>query len=325
MGWRFTLGAFVAVNAWAVAGQAAEPASDVMVSTPTVTGQAPEHLVEALRKGVADGLSDAGVAIVQTPLNCDMSCLAGEVASGKARAFVTTEVQVTGSDYAFVVDILDGAGSSVSRQEGTCEICTFDEASVSVRELVARAAEGLGPPPISTGTVRIVSDPPGATVTVDGTAVGTTPYEGPLDEGAHSVELTLDGRERAAQQVEIAGGQTSTVELELTRRSRISPRTTEYIGWTAIGVGVAALAGGITMLVLDENPVESNCSGVHVDAEGNCEFRYDTLGGGIALTVAGVVAAGGGTGLMLYSRKKRQQDRGPAEVGLIPGGLRARF
>jgi hypothetical protein len=216
-------------------------------------------------------LTDAGLEVAQGPEGCaDATCSAKAVAEGRARAYVSTDVTITGSDYTLTVDILDGDGRSLARKEGSCEICTYDEATVALRELVAAAARELAP---------------AAAEPVPAPVVEPEPAEPP--------------------------------------RKWMSPRTTELIAWSAIGVGAAALVGGIVLLVLDDDPIKSNCSGVHVDADGDCEFRYDTLGGGIGLTVAGAAVAGGGVGLLLWSRK--QGKREPAEVSLVPWGVRARF
>ena len=249
-------------------------AGRIIVPPPSIQGEAPEHIAGALQQGVRDGLTDAGVEVTDAPPGCsDATCAAKAVSSGQARAYASTEVRITGSDYVLSADILDGNGTSLARKEGSCEICTYEEAAAALRELVAAAARELPPPE------------PEPTVTAPAPVIEPKPAAPP--------------------------------------RKRLSPQTTQIIAFTAIGVGVAALAGGIALLVLDENPVKSNCSGVHVDADGDCEFRHDTLGGGIALTVAGVAAAGGGVGLLLWSRKQARQD--PAEVALVPWGIRARF
>jgi hypothetical protein len=242
----------------------------VLVSPPVLEGEAPEHIAGALEQAARDGLADAGAEVGVAPEGCaDATCMAQAVSDGQARGVVATEVRITGSDYALVADIRDGEGKSLARKEGTCEICTYEEAGLALRELVAAAARDLG-----------VAEPvPAPTPVVD-----PEPAE---------------------------------------PRLRMSPKTTMILAYTAIGVGVAALAGGIAMIVLDENPVKSNCSGVHVDADGDCELRYDTLGGGIGLTVAGAVVAGGGVGLLLWSRKRNQTET--AEVSVVPWGVRARF
>jgi hypothetical protein len=251
-------------------------ARSVIVPPPTIKGEAPEHIAGALQQGVRDGLTDAGVEVGEAPQGCaDATCAAKAVSSGQARAYVSAEVRITGSDYVLSADILDGNGKSLARKEGSCEICTYEEAAVALRELVAAAARELAP----------VEPEPSVTAPAPVIEPEPAPAKPP--------------------------------------RKRLSPQTTQIIAFTAIGVGVAALVGGIVLLVLDENPVKSNCSGVHVDADGDCEFRHDTLGGGIALTVTGVAVAGGGVGLLLWQRK--QAKRGPSEVSLVPWGLRARF
>jgi hypothetical protein len=279
---RSRCGVVPAVLAWVVGttavAQEPEPAavaegSGVLALPPTIQGEAPEHIVGALQQGVRDGLTDAGIEVVKAPQGCaDASCAAKAVADGQARAYVSAEVRITGSDYALTADILDGDGRSLARKDGLCEICTYDEAAVALRELVAAAAGALGPSEAVVPAKVIEPEP--------------APPPPPPSK-------------------------------------RMSPRTTEIIAWTAIGVGVAALVGGITLLVLDENPVKSNCSGPQVDADGDCAFRYDTLGGGIGLTVAGVAVAGGGVGLLLWSRKHGKRE--PAALSLVPWGVRARF
>lgn len=299
----------------------------VAVAPPAVTGQEADHVVDALAQGVRDGLAQAGVEVAEAPEGCaDATCLAEATSSGQMRGYVTTEVSITGSDYTMTVDILGPDGGSLARRDGSCEICTYEEAAVAMKDLVAEAASELGPPPVATGTVTIGSNPPGATVMVDGTAVGTTPLETSLDEGPHAVELSLEGYTAVQQEVIVVGGEAQAVDVELTkaRGGGFSPRTAEIVAWSAIGVGAAVLAGGIALLVLDENPVRSNCSGVHVDSDGDCEFRYNTLGGGIGLTVTGLAVAGGGVGLYLWNRKRDSGASG-TEVALVPGGVRLRF
>jgi hypothetical protein len=246
-----------------------EAGRSVLVPPPTLSGEAPEHIAGALQEGVRAGLTDAGLPVVEAPEGCaDTSCAAAAVAEGKASAYVRTEVSITGSDYALAVDMVDAEGRSLARKEGHCEICTYEEAAVALRELVAATASDL--PPTEASVPPPTVDP----------------------------------------------------EPEPPKR-RMSPKTTQIAALTAIGVGVAALAGGIVLLVLDENPVKSNCSGPHVDADGDCEFRYSTLGGGIGLTVTGAVVAGGGVGLLLWSRKQAKGE--PPAVSLVPWGVRARF
>ncbi len=297
--------------------------TDVLVLGPQIEGQAPQHLAQTLRDGVAQGLSDAGVGVSDAPDGCETpECAAEQAASGRVRAYANTVVQVTDNDYVLSVELVDAQGNAVAHTDGSCDICSFEEAGEALRGLAEQAGHALGPA-ARVGEIHVTSDPAGADVTLDGVIVGVTPYTQTVSEGAHTVELTHDGRRPSRQHLDVVADEVSTVDLELRRGGAVSPRTTEAIGWAAIAVGAATLISGVTLLALDETPVRSNCSAPNVDADGDCEFRYDTLGGGIGLTVAGAAVAGTGVGLVIFSRRRGSRVSG--DVALTPGGFRARF
>ncbi|MGD8957890.1 MAG: PEGA domain-containing protein, partial [Chromatiaceae bacterium] len=54
--------------------------------------------------------------------------------------------------------------------------------------------------------VRIASEPPGATVTVDGEPIGVTPLDTELLQGAHNLELTLEKHKPVALQQQVIAG-----------------------------------------------------------------------------------------------------------------------
>jgi hypothetical protein len=67
-------------------------------------------------------------------------------------------------------------------------------------------------------TLRVLSQPEGASVTVDGTDVrGTTPLARLLPAGTHTVTASYPGFEDRAQQVSLEAGQELTVKLTLRR------------------------------------------------------------------------------------------------------------
>lgn len=106
----------------------------------------------------------------------------------------------------------------------------------------------------------------------------------------------------------------------------MSPRTAkilEGVGWGAVGVGAAALVSGIALLILNDRPAKNNCDAGDVDASGNCRYLWNTAGGGIGLTISGVVVAGAGAGLVIYSRKKN--GRTESSVALSAGSIEVRF
>ncbi len=68
----------------------------------------------------------------------------------------------------------------------------------------------------TTGTLQIASSPQGASVTVDGTPVGTTPVQVTAGAGPHTVVLTKSGYQTATRQVTVTAGQTSYLNVTLT-------------------------------------------------------------------------------------------------------------
>jgi PEGA domain len=66
------------------------------------------------------------------------------------------------------------------------------------------------------GTLVIDSRPQGATVSVDGRAVGTTPITvGDVRAGNHSVQITRDGYRTWSASVDIKGGEQNRVTASL--------------------------------------------------------------------------------------------------------------
>jgi hypothetical protein len=328
MGSRFggTLGAAIVAVSTSGAVAAAEP-SAVVVGPPSLSESAPEHVRQAMLDGVVAGVAAAGATVGAVPDSCvDASCMAVEVSEGRARAVVLTEVEIVGSDYSLSVELQASEGTASTRKDAVCEICTYEEAATMLEGLVTEAIESLGPaagPAETTGLLRVTSAPSGATVEVDGVPVGTTPYEGSWPAGSHRIEVAQRGRSTQGRVVEIDGGGASEESFELPRTGGLSPATMQIVGWSAVGVGAASLIGGIAMLVLDNNGVKSNCDGTNVDVEGDCAFRYDTLAGGVALTVVGAAAIAGGTTILVIGR--RNGRRPAAEVAWRGAGLRARF
>jgi len=101
--------------------------------------------------------------------------------------------------------------------------------------------------------LSVTSDPPGATLSVDGRALGITPWAGELAPGRHEIELTLAGHAARRAELTLAPERSSELALQLVpqpelarpteapnRWSRVSPLT-----WTFFGVGAAAITGGV--------------------------------------------------------------------------------
>ncbi len=130
----------------------------------------------------------------------------------------------------------------------------------------------LRPAPAPTGSLRVLTDPPGATVSVDGEPVGASPVtkEG-LAPGEHIVEATLRGHQTARETIQVESGQQRVVSLSLQREARRPGR-----------IVVNATASGAVVSVDGEEKgpppvvVENAAPGTHaimVKAPGYEDFR----------------------------------------------------
>jgi TonB family protein len=78
--------------------------------------------------------------------------------------------------------------------------------------------------PPKMGTADVVSNPPGATVKIDGTSVGVTPLSGhKLKAGNHRVEVVSDGYEPWAGQVSVRENKSARVDANLRKIAVATP------------------------------------------------------------------------------------------------------
>jgi hypothetical protein len=81
----------------------------------------------------------------------------------------------------------------------------------------------LTPVPPTTGTLAVSSTPSGASVSVDGKSVGTTPASIPLAAGTHTLTLSLAGYQDYSRTFPITAGQTTNISTILNQVSGTIP------------------------------------------------------------------------------------------------------
>lgn len=184
------------------------------------------------------------------------------------------------------------------------------------------------------GQLAVVG-PRGARVIVGEADSGTLPLANPVhvSEGPTSVRVQLDGYVPFERNLSVPGGGSLTIEatlaplapaepavgaapapaaLSFDRDQPASGQTSRIVGWSLLGVSAAAIAAGVTFLVLDG---KETCSKPSPDAR--CPRLYDTkLEGWVALGAG--VAAGAAGGLFLY-----RSQRGDVALSLTPSALLA--
>jgi len=120
-----------------------------------------------------------------------------------------------------------------------------DEAQARVAQLeLALAALGVQ-------QLRVASEPPGATLSVEGDVLGVTPWAGELTPGLHQIRLEHAGYRAHESQITLSAQHAADLEATLLplpadevktpgALARIRP-----LSWSFLGVGLGALAAGI--------------------------------------------------------------------------------
>ncbi len=154
------------------------------------------------------------------------------------------------------VELLDvEVGAMGARLTEDCESCTGVKASEQLADMVKRAVFQSASLP--RGVLEIRSVPPGATVFIDGTELGITPYKRPAFAGAHKLVLRHTGYRSQQVEAQVDDGQKKHVEVTLSvgtdpvkvvvieREKKSTPVYKKWWFWVAIAGSVAA-AGAIT-------------------------------------------------------------------------------
>ena len=93
-------------------------------------------------------------------------------------------------------------------------------AETAPREVAASPPKIVTPPPrrvIKPGTLKVSSTPAGAKITLDGKAAGVTPKEFSLPAGTHKLQFDRSGYEVTIRLVDLKGGETRPLAVEMRR------------------------------------------------------------------------------------------------------------
>lgn len=299
-------------------------AGESVVVFPEMGGSLPKPVRDTLVRAAGDVLVEHGLQATRPDAGCtsyaDPGCRETLLAG---RLGLSIEVELQASDYAVTARVVATDGSVVQTSTEVCKICRHDELPATVRKAVEDVMTTLEDAQPKTGTLSIVSTPSGASVSVDGANAGETPLDLELAAGSHAIGVSAPGRVGATEQTDIAAGEVTRRAYELRPDGLVSPRTEIGLGWGVVAVGAVVAFSGISLLVLDEQQIASQCEGNDVDADGDCRYLYDTVLTGAGLLAGGVAVAGGG-GLMVWHGKRRSARR-PASVALNSMGLQVSF
>ncbi len=166
--------------------------------------------------------------------------------------------------------------------------------------------------------IEVITEPPGAAVSIDGRQLGPSGQKFPAQEGRHRVLVQLSGYRDADAEVDVVDGETKRVELKLAPTSSKSGLDGErhhpprLVQWSLIGGGAGLVIAGSLYsyaTALDSAPPPGQPR--------DSEWLYNKT----ALAVAGIggaVAVGGLIWLLLTPKS----DSAPT-VSLAHDGVRA--
>lgn len=160
----------------------------------------------------------------------------------------------------------------------------------------------------------VVSTPGGARVAVDGEDLGVTPLRTRLLAGARVARFDLDGHRPVDAALRIEPGTPFRLEVTLEPVVVDEADLRRTAGYTAIGLGAAALVGAGVLSYLTVQAIDERDAAGSRAAHTTAQDRANVLGvGAIASGVAGLAAVGVG-GWLLATLPEDAND-----VALVPG------
>jgi hypothetical protein len=282
----------------------------VAVARLAFEGGVPEAARELFGQRLAEGLTAARFEVITGALVRERlaaaglaadSCSGGSCTETAARALgvsylVFASIVEHEKTYDVTLDLVNGrSGVTIGTNRERCEICGVEEASekVSLAASALRARlEALANTP---ARFIIRARPSRARVTLDGEPIGPAPVDRELAPGVHKLELAAEGYDVLEKTITAVNGVDETLDLELVVQPTKLPM--RAMGWIAVAVGVAALAGGAWAESVDGD--ELSCDAGARDDRGNCPRVRNTRVLGAVLAGVGAASATLG-GVWLY-------------------------
>lgn len=304
---------------------------------PLPAGLAPP-LSAAVRQAVQKGLAEedkaalispdaAGAALRRTRAlaSCldEEECLAALVAAVNARYAIRVHLELSpGADpgggsaaYRLAVQLFDGpSGEWTPTAAGSCDSCSLAQAMEKLRDQTSQLMQqALNQ---ARGKLVLTTQPPGASVMVNGRRRGTTPFEREAAVGTYQVSLAKSGYATTTDSVGIEDGVTARLHRVLPRLPDSSGagkrRTVRAAAWTLLGLGTASLALGGTLWGLD------GYQACDVAATRRCALELDSQTAGITLVAGGGAALLTSIVLLGVDARRAQGGReSPRSTGLL--------
>ena len=205
-----------AVIAVLVLGGNEDDAPDTKPPT-TAASAAPDPSVAAALDEAEAQLRDARLDDAEASLDAIAHAALGEPTTKARHAKLERRLEIARLMQAG--ERFEGEGKIKAALGAYEDALALDPAHIRAREAVARLDEdgSVTADPASTGSIAISSTPAGK-LTIDGKAEGTTPFEGELPVGSHTIEISAKGHETWTGEVDVSADGAKPLAVALERR-----------------------------------------------------------------------------------------------------------
>lgn len=173
-------------------------------------------------------------------------------------------------------------GRAAIGEKTTCQHCT-DQSLRSTADEILQKLVGGG----ELGHVTLKSAPPGARITIDGTAIGITPLDWDLPPGKHTIQMDLPGHKSDVRDHVVVSNKSDLIVMTLPQEDRAEPPSRTIPLAMVIGGG-AAVVTGTGLIVFSPGPDPKQ------------RFYKSTRPPGIGVAAGGAVLAGVGAYLLWF-------------------------
>jgi TolB-like protein len=289
------------------------------------------QLVEGLQRGSFQVVTPEQVSAAVGNDDCSKpGCMQKIAKETGATHIVRAIVEVVDRDYTVKVELYDADGAKIVSSSDGCEICGVMDVGGLLETQAATMRTKLDALASGPASIGIVSVPEGADVTLDGEPFGVTPIDKPIIPGDHVIRVSKEGYIAVQEQRTFVEGARETLNYELEKVPNRLPK--RPWGWASLGVGIAAVGGGVAMTVLHDRPYKLGgaCEGTQVDPDGDCQYLFNTKYYGLALSLGGAALVTLGVAILINTSKKSARKQAKVEAAVRhlqvgPGGVGVRF
>jgi hypothetical protein len=295
-------------------------------------------LEDGVRQGQFEVAPPAGVgSAVAARTTCrDIECYRAVARTTGTDYIIRAELTAEARNYTLSLELVDpSAPDRVVRSLESCQLCGLREVEDLLRAQASALEQKAERLSIEPARIGFETRPAGASISIDGELVGTSPAVLQLPPGRHSVTVAKDGFIPQERSIDAVRGTQESVVFELLREpttndDSVEPtwkRPARIAGWASLGLGVAAIATGATFFAVDGRPYRAECSGLDVDDDGDCRRVWQTTRHGAVFVAIGAALVATGVGLVVGARKKssRRSATNAASLRASPVGLAGRF